>query len=65
MDNIIPLLFILGILVLGAGELTLKIYGIYLCFKYKWYIGVCALVVPFFAEIIAIAKLFFKKDLLT
>lgn len=42
---------------------VLSFYGIYLCFIKRWYYGVAALVVPGFAAIIAIFKLF-KKDIL-
>jgi hypothetical protein len=40
------------------------IHGIILSFKKKWYIGLAALTIPWFALIISIAKVFFKKDLL-
>lgn len=58
------LALLLAVLVLSLAVMALKVYGIVLCFKAKWYIGVVAILVPFFAEIIAIAKLAFKKDLL-
>jgi len=44
--------------------LALKLYGIILCFKKKWYFGVIALCVPLFGEIVGVARFFFKKDLL-
>lgn len=44
--------------------LYLHIYGIVLGFKRRWYFGVVALMVPWFAVIVAGAKFFFKKDLL-
>lgn len=54
----------LGITLLTIALLAIKIYGVVLGFKSKWYFGVLALVVPFFAEIITISKLLLKKDLL-
>ena len=39
-------------------------YGIILCFRRKWYIGLASIVVPLFATIIGGARLFFKRDLL-
>ena len=44
--------------------IALKIYGVVLCFRKKWYIGCAAIVVPLFPEIVAGAKLLLKKDLL-
>jgi len=43
---------------------ALKIYGAVVAFKKKWYFGLMALVVPFFGEIVGVAKLVFKKDIL-
>lgn len=57
-------IILLGVVAIGFAILGLRVYGIVLSFKKKWYIGVAALVVPLFAEIVAIAKLVFKKDLL-
>lgn len=45
-------------------SISAKIHGVILCFKKKWYLGVAALLVPFFAEIVSVAKIVFKKDLL-
>lgn len=45
-------------------SITAKIHGVVLCFRKKWYLGVAALMVPFFAEIVSVAKVVFKKDLL-
>lgn len=53
------LMFLFCFLMLG-----LKIYGAVLGFRKKWYFGLMALMVPFFGEIVALAKLIFKKDLL-
>ena len=57
--------------ILFSGLLTfcifigiMKIYGVCLGFQKKWYIGAIALFVPFFAEIVGVAKFVFKKDLL-
>lgn len=47
-----------------VGLFCLNLYGYYLCFAKKWYIGAVALFIPGFALIIGIAKLVFKKDLL-
>jgi hypothetical protein len=58
---------IIGIILLSGLLLFLlyvRLYGIYLSFKKKWYIGTAALVVPFFADVVGIAKILFKKDLL-
>lgn len=58
-------LLIVGLLLMvGLALLALKVYGIVLAFRAKWYIGAVALFVPLFAEVLAIAKLAFKKDLL-
>lgn len=54
----------LGLLALWLGLTAVNIYGIYLCFKKKWYVGVAGLLVPWFAFVIGTAKYFFKKDLL-
>jgi hypothetical protein len=65
MDPIIGLFGSFAFLtVLFLGLLALKIYGVVIAFRKKWYFGVLALIVPFFADIIAVAKLVFKKDLL-
>lgn len=65
MGTIIGLLMFLLAIATMVGLLALKLYGIYLCFSKKWYLGAVALVVPLFAEVIGAAKLFFKKDLLS
>jgi hypothetical protein len=46
------------------SALALEIYGMYICFCKKWYLGAVALLVPGFALVIGAAKVFFKKDLL-
>lgn len=46
-----------------AIVLILKCYGVYLSFKKNFIVGAISLVVPMFAEIIAVAKLL-GKDLL-
>ncbi len=43
---------------------AMKIYGAVLGFRKKWYFGLMALTIPFFAEILVIAKVIFKKDIL-
>jgi hypothetical protein len=53
------------ILVLLFGFfLIANLYGVILCFKAKWYIGVASLLVPGFATIVGTAKLIFRKNLL-
>lgn len=39
-------------------------YGIILCFRKKWYIGLASIVVPLFATVIGGTKLLFKRDIL-
>lgn len=56
---------LLLVLLFSLTWVALRTYGIILCFEKKWYIGVVAILVPFFGEIVAVAKLAFKKDLLT
>jgi len=51
-------------LIFWFASAALEIYGIYICFLKKWYLGAVALLVPGFALVIGAAKLFFKKDLL-
>lgn len=56
------LMIFMGILqVLLTG---LYIYGIYLAFNKKWYLGVLALIFSGFGVVLGGAKLFFKEDLL-
>jgi hypothetical protein len=57
-------LIALFIFALWFAGVALEIYGIYLCFLKKWYLGAVGLIVPGFALVIGAAKLFFKKDLL-
>lgn len=64
MASIVGLFMFLLISALTIAAFALKLYGIYLCFIKKWYLGAVALFVPFFAEVIGAAKFFFKKDLL-
>jgi hypothetical protein len=65
LTTIFGLLLIFGAVGLGLGLFALRIYGIYLSFKKAWYIGAASLFVPFFADVVGIAKFFFKKDLLS
>lgn len=58
------LLFIILVLIFGIGVSFLRFYGIYLSFKKKWYFGVISLIVPCFAEVVALFKLIGKKDIL-
>lgn len=53
-----------ALLSLFLFSFVMKVYGVCLAFQKKWYIGAIALFVPFFAEIIAVSKFVFKKDLL-
>jgi hypothetical protein len=57
----LPVIFLF---LFAAACLALRLYGAVLGFRKAWYFGLMALVVPFFGEIIALAKLLFKKDLL-
>lgn len=58
------LLMFLGVILLVILDIVLHLHGIMLAFKKKWYIGVIAIVVPFFALIVSLAKILFKKDIL-
>lgn len=53
--GLLALLFILSMLT--------QVYGLYVSFCKKWYFGVAALLVPGFAFIVGIFKIF-KKDIL-
>lgn len=53
---LIPVLFIV--------DIALKIHGIILGFKKKWYIGLACIFVPFFALIVSLSKILLKKDIL-
>lgn len=57
------LLFVLLILASCLAIFCVQIYGTYVSFCKKWYIGLAALVFPGFAVVVGAAKLF-KKDLL-
>lgn len=63
MAQILLIIAILSVIAVCLSLFALKIYGVILSFKKKWYIGAVAIIVPGFAEVIAIAKLL-KKDLL-
>lgn len=58
-----------GLILIGALVLLfiftvgLQFYGLYKCFKKRWYIGLAGLVVPLFALIVGTAALF-NKDIL-
>lgn len=57
---------VLMLLLLGlatVGVIALEIYGIYLSFKKKWYIGLASILFPSMALVVALAKLC-KKDIL-
>jgi hypothetical protein len=49
---------------LAAFLFLLHWYGVYVCFKKKWYMGLAAVVVPMFALFVGAAKFIFKSDLL-
>lgn len=59
----IPLLLTIGMGAMFVGSIGLTIYGIVLSFEKKWYIGAVALVIPLFAQVVAIAKIC-GKDIL-
>lgn len=64
MDVVYAVLFLLSLLLFSIGMFSIHIYGVYLGFKKKWYFGLMGLTIPWFSTIIAISKIFFKKDLL-
>lgn len=68
MNPEVSLLYPTLVLLLGAGIALacalISLYGVYLSFSKKWYIGAVALFIHPFAFIVGAAKLFFKKDLL-
>jgi hypothetical protein len=64
MEMFIPLLLLMSLIAFCGCLLTIHVYGLYLCFRKKWYLGLAGLVIPSFATIIGAADLFFKKDLL-
>jgi len=58
-------LLIMGFLFsLALFLFAMKLYGIYISFSKKWYLGLVSLIPCGFAEIVGIAKFVFKKDLL-
>lgn len=59
-----PALVLIGGFTLAAVIALISLYGVYLSFSKKWYIGAVSLFVHPFAFIVGAAKLFFKKDLL-
>lgn len=59
-----PVIAFMLFVLFAAFLLFLKVHGTIGSFKKRWYFGVIALTVPFFAEIVSVAKLAFKKDLL-
>jgi hypothetical protein len=56
-------LVILALLLLWLASLSIQIYGMYTCFVKKWYLGAVALLVPGFAFVVGLFKLF-KRDIL-
>lgn len=56
--------FLLSLFMAYLIVVALQIYGIYLSFRKKWYIGVAALAVPGFGLVVGTLKFFFKKDIL-
>jgi len=42
----------------------LQLYGVYLGFKKKWYIGAVSLLLPGFAPVVGAAKFLFNKNIL-
>ena len=52
------------LVVLLVVSLIISLYGIYICFKAKWYIGAASLLLPGFAFTVGFLKLIFKVDLL-
>ena len=63
MSLLISVLIVIATLISLLAWILITIYGIYLCFCKKWYIGIAALLVPGFATIVGWFK-FFKKDIL-
>jgi hypothetical protein len=63
-NNMATGLFFLAMIALSIGLFGLHLYGAYLGFQKKWYIGLAALLVGGFGVIIGAAKLFFNKDLI-
>lgn len=63
MANLITLGFLFTLAVTTSAIIT-QLYGMYLCFKKKWYVGAASLFIPGLALVIGGFKLFFKKDLL-
>ena len=57
-------MFILSMVLLSIASLLIQVYGAYISFKAKWYLGAVALLVPGFAFVVGTFKLF-KKDILT
>lgn len=54
---------ILTFIVAFLVSLALQVYGMYLSFKKKWYIGLASVLVPGFALVVGAMKFFMKKDL--
>ena len=60
-----PALFGLFMLLMWAAATLLQVYGIYICFVKKWYMGAVALIVPGFALVVGAFKFFGKRDILS
>ena len=60
----LSIFFFLSLFVAWMGFMFVQLYGTYLAFKKKWYMGVVALLVPGFSLVVGAAKLLFKKDIL-
>lgn len=64
MAILLSLLFFMFCMGLSLALLALHIYGAYLCFCKKWYIGLAALVFGWFGIIVGAARYFWGKDIL-
>lgn len=57
------LLFFMLMSFIQIAGLCTTVYGIYICFKKSWALGLAGILVPGFAFVVGVAKLF-KKDVL-
>ena len=57
-------LTVIALALLWGISTLIHVYGIYVSFLKKWYLGAAALLIPGFALVVGLFKIF-KKDILT
>jgi len=62
--NYFLIFFFLVYIMVVLFTASIKLYGAFLGFQKKWYLGLIALFVPFFGLAVGFSKLVLKKDIL-